>query len=143
MSESSLNLIQTEILKALESLSGKALFTEAIVAKKIRENCKLSGNKKAGIALLDIEKALVCLSEKNIFYSVHVNSANDLLFKKSENIQQIDSDARKRRLTSEKSMSILSSSDIKTLSNKNSKKQKKRTERTSININSNFEDIFD
>ncbi|MCR5607063.1 MAG: hypothetical protein K6F69_09660 [Treponema sp.] len=141
MNESDLNLIQKEILKALEALSGKALFTEAIVAKKIRETCKITGNKKAGIAILDIEKAIACLAEKNIFYSVHVNSANDLLFKKSENMQQIDSDARKRRVTSEKSMSILSSSDIKTSSNKNTKKLKKRTERTSININDDFENV--
>ena len=77
-----LTLTQTEVLKAIQELSAKELLTEAVIAKKIRSNTKLNEKNKAGIALTDIEAALASLEESNIFYWIHLNSANDLFIKK-------------------------------------------------------------
>ena len=54
-----MNLIQDEIAKALVQLSEKSLITEAVVAKKIRENLKLEGKNKAGLCFTDIEAAVI------------------------------------------------------------------------------------
>ncbi len=139
-----MNQIQEEIAKALVQLSEKALITEAAVAKKIRENLNFNGKTKAGLCFQDIEEAIFHIEEnKNLHYSVHLNSANDLLLKKSEKAEGLNPDARKRRLASEKSMSVLTSGDVKSaLSGKpdGSKPYKKRTEKKRMNINKNFDD---
>lgn len=138
-----MNLVQQEIAKALEQLKERSLFTEANLAKKIRENTKLESKKKAGIGINDLEIVVDYLAEsKQIYYSLHVNSANDLLIKKEESSVQMDSDTRRRRLSSEKSISILTSSDFSGNKNGNSKKNKaNRSERKHINVNTNFEDM--
>ena len=151
-----LTAIQDEIQKVLFKLGEHSRFSEAVLAKKIREECKLEGKKKAGIALADIEAAAAFLEETQGFhYSFMLNSANDLLVEKTETSRLLEGEARQRRLKSEKSMSLFTNSDLSADSGKKSAKQDMRsnhtnrtsrnsrparTERKSLNINSNFED---
>ena len=139
--------IQIEIEKALEQLSEKATFTEAILAKKIRENNKIDGKKKAGICLNDLMTAVCELEEKQIFYSIHITSVNEILLKKETTATELEIEAKRRRQSSEKSMTILTSGDLKGCGEKSgngksgsAKKNQKRSERKSIRINDNFED---
>lgn len=133
--------IQAEIEKALEQLSEKATFTEAILAKKIRENNKIDGKKKAGIGLNDLIAAVCALEEKQIFYSIHINSVNEILLKKETEHKDFDIEQKRRRQSSEKSMSILTSGDLKSGSNKTcgGKKNQKRSDRKSIRLSDDFE----
>ena len=127
--------IQKEIVLALEQLKEKSLITEAILAKKIRENSKIQGKNKAGLCLKDLEICLEHLSQNNqLNFALHLNSANDILIKKEENFKLLDSDAKKRRQSSEKSISVLTNSDLQ---NKKSTKQisKKRTDRKKMHFN--------
>lgn len=134
--------IQIEIEKALEQLSEKATFTEAILAKKIRENNKIDGKKKAGIALLDLQTAICALEEKQIFYSIHITSVNEILLKKESATTELEIEAKRRRQSSEKSMTILTSGDLKASGGKsgNGKKNQKRSDRKSIRVNDDFDD---
>lgn len=128
--------IQKEIVLALEQLKEKSLITEAILAKKIRENSKIQGKNKAGICLKDLEICLEHLSQNNqLNFALHLNSANDILIKKEENFKLLESDAKKRRQSSEKSISVLTNSDLQ---NKKSTKpiSKKRTDRKKMHFNS-------
>lgn len=134
-----LNPIQNEILKAIEQMSDKSSFTEFVLAKKIRQNAKIDGKKKAGIGLSDILAVLDILAEKNIFYSIHVNSVNDILLKKETEKTEISLDAKHRRNASEKSMSIFTSRDLES-SGKKKMSNIKRSERKSLNVNRNWED---
>lgn len=145
MTTENLSLIQNEILKALQQLGEKTKYPETILAKKIRENTKLDSKKKAVIALNDLEKVLSVLEANNIFYAVHLNSANDLLLEKSEAPVPLSADARHRRQTAEKSMTIFTDRDLKNNGSKDNKKSKdsKRNDRKKINIHSNFEDMDD
>ncbi len=132
--------IQKEIVLALEQLKEKSLITEAILAKKIRENSKIQGKNKAGLCLKDLEICLEHLSQNNqLNFALHLNSANDILIKKEENFKLLDSDAKKRRQSSEKSILVLTNSDLQ---NKKSAKQisKKRTDRKKMHFN-NIEDF--
>lgn len=132
--------IQKEIVLALEQLKEKSLITEAILAKKIRENAKIQGKNKAGICLKDIELCIEHLSQNNqLNFALHLNSANDILIKKEENLKLLESDAKKRRQSSEKSISVLTNSDLQ---NKKSTKpiSKKRTDRKKLHFN-NIEDF--
>ena len=132
--------IQKEIVLALEQLKEKSLITEANLAKKIRENAKIQGKNKAGICLKDIELCIEFLAENdNLNFALHLNSANDILIKKEENFKLLESDAKKRRQSSEKSISVLTNSDLQ---NKKSAKQlsQKRTDRKKLHFN-NIEDF--
>ena len=132
--------IQKEIVLALEQLKEKSLITEAILAKKIRENSKIQGKNKAGLCLKDLEICLENLSQNNqLNFALHLNSANDILIKKEENLKLLESDAKKRRQSSEKSISVLTNSDLQ---NKKSTKQisQKRTDRKKLHFN-NIEDF--
>ena len=132
--------IQKEIVLALEQLKEKSLITEAILAKKIRENSKIQGKNKAGLCLKDLEICLEHLSQNNqLNFALHLNSANDILIKKEENLKLLESDAKKRRQSSEKSISVLTNSDLQ---NKKSTKpiSKKRTDRKKLHFN-NIEDF--
>lgn len=132
--------IQKEIVLALEQLKEKSLITEAILAKKIRENAKIQGKNKAGLCLKDLELCLEHLSQNNqLSFALHLNSANDILIKKEENFKLLESDAKKRRQSSEKSISVLTNSDLQ---NKKSTKpnSKKRTNRKKLHFN-NIEDF--
>jgi len=154
--------LQNQIQEVLKSLGERTRFSEAILAKKIREQCKIEGKKKAGIALLDLEKAASFLEEtENIYFSFMLNSANDLIVEKTETPRLLEGEARQRRLKSEKSMSLITNSDLGEAAEKKGRGASKnaarnsqpnhpnrmsrhphpsRTERESLNINSNFED---
>ena len=158
----SLTPLQNQIQAVLKSIGERTRFSEAILAKKIREHCKIEGKKKAGIALLDLEKAVSFLEEtENIHFSFMLNSANDLIVEKTETPRLLEGEARQRRLKSEKSMSLFTNSDLGENGGKMGKSASKRaaqnaqpnhpnrisrhphpsrTERKSLNINSNFED---
>lgn len=106
--------IQKEIAAALEQMKEKSLITEANLAKKVRENAKISGKNKAGICLKDLEVCVEYLGENNqLPYALHVNSANDILIKKEETWKLLDGDAKKRRQSSEKAVSVLTSGDLR------------------------------
>ena len=76
-------------------------------------------------------------------YSIHLNSANEYMIKKSQVSVRLESEARHRRVNAEKSMSILTLSDLDSKKSVKGPKQKKRTESRKISIYSNFEDIDD
>ncbi len=131
--------IQKEIAAALEQLKDKSLITEAILAKKIRENAKIQGKNKAGICLKDLEACIDFLAEnEQLFFSIHVNSANDLLIKREDSSKPMDAEAKKRRQSSEKSISILTSGDLRGKSS-GGKDFKKRTDRKKLSPR-NFEE---
>lgn len=140
MSEN-LNPVQNEIVKAVKSMPDKSSFTEFVLIKKIRENTKLDGKKKAGLALEDLLAAFKSLETENLFYSIHINSVNECLIKKETESVELSIDAKQRRQKSEKSMSIITSADIS--ENKGSKSKnfghEKRNERKKLSINSNFD----
>ena len=141
-----LNKIQTEIEKALVKLGERSRFSEAVLAKKIREEIGIDGKKKAGIALLDLEKAAEFLEESEGFhYSFMLNSANDLLIEKTFESRFLEGESRSRRLKSERAMSLFTDGDIEKSTSKKSLHSKKsknlRTERKSIQLQSDFEDF--
>ena len=117
--------IQKEIVTALEQMKEKSLITETNLAKKIRENAKISGKNKAGICLKDLEICIEYLGEnKDLPYALHLNSANDILIKKvgsdeslsgcaAREWKLLDGDAKKRRQSSEKSISVLTNGDLR------------------------------
>ena len=120
-----LTSIQKEIVNALEQMKEKSLITEANLAKKVRENAKISGKNKAGIYLKDLEVCIEYLGEnKELPYALHLNSANDILIKKVGSDESLsgcaerewkllDGDAKKRRKSSEKSISVLTNGDLR------------------------------
>ena len=135
--EQELNQIQKEILKALEQHAEKSLCTEAFIAKTVRDNIKIEGKNKAGLSLMDIEKVVEVLGNKGTFYSVHINSANDILVKKDSETKLTDADSKHRRLASEKSMSVLSNKDLSQTKKSKGKPKNKpnRTESKKLNVN--------
>ena len=122
--------IQKEIAAALEQMKEKSLITEAILAKRVRENAKIQGKNKAGICLKDLEVCVEYLAENSqLQFALHLNSANDILIKTSEDSWKLlDPDAKKRRQSSEKSISVLTSGDLRS-KNTGGKAAKKRTDR--------------
>ena len=106
--------IQKEIVISLEQMKEKSLITEANLAKKVRENVKIFGKNKAGICLKDLEICIKYLGEDNqLPYALHLNSANDILIKKEESWKLLAGDAKRRRQTSEKSISVLTNGDLR------------------------------
>ena len=124
--------IQKEIVTALEQMKEKSLITEANLAKKVRENAKISGKNKAGICLKDLEVCIEYLGENNgLPYALHLNSANDILIKKEESWKLLDGDAKKRRQSSEKSISVLTNGDLRQKAS-GGKGMQKRTDRKKL-----------
>lgn len=138
---SQLNLLQAEIVKAIKQLEQKAVYSEAILTKKIRDNAKINGKQKAVIAMSDLEKAVSALADEGVFYEIHLNSANDILIKKGSEVKFLEDEARRRRLSSEKSMTILTNGDLKnsTETKGKARKKEKRTERKKMNIYDDYE----
>ena len=129
-----LSPIQKEIATALEQMKEKSLITEAVLAKKIRENTKIQGKNKAGICLKDLEVCIEYLAENNqLHYALQLNSANDILIKKEETYKLLESDAKKRRQSSEKSISVLTSGDLRQ-KNSGGKGLKKRSDRKKMDV---------
>ncbi len=126
--------IQKEIVTALEQMKEKSLITEANLAKKVRENAKISGKNKAGICLKDLEVCIEYLGENSqLPYALHLNSANDILIKKEDSWKLLDGDAKKRRQSSEKSISVLTNGDLRQKAS-GGKSPKKRNDRKKLNI---------
>ena len=124
--------IQKEIVTALEQMKEKSLITEAKLAKKVRENAKISGKNKAGICLKDLEVCIEYLGEnKELPYALHLNSANDILIKKEDSWKLLDGDAKKRRQSSEKSISVLTNGDLRKKAS-GGKVAKKRNDRKKL-----------
>ena len=153
-----LSPIQKEISTALEQMKEKALITEAVLAKKVRENAKIQGKNKAGICLKDLEICIEYLAEnKDLPFALHLNSANDILIKKvgsdgeadkmlrwsilSESpsscaaraYKLLDADAKKRRQSSEKSISVLTNGDLRQKAS-GGKSPRKRSDRKKMNV---------
>ena len=126
--------IQKEIVTALEQMKEKSLITEANLAKKVRENAKISGKNKAGICLKDLEVCIEYLGENNqLPYALHLNSANDILIKKEAVWKLLDGDAKKRRQSSEKSISVLTNRDLRQKAS-GGKVAKKRNDRKKMSF---------
>ena len=124
--------IQKEIVTALEQMKEKSLITEANLAKKVRENAKISGKNKAGICLKDLEVCIEYLGEnKALLYALHLNSANDILIKREDSWKLLDGDAKKRRQSSEKSISVLTNGDLRQKAS-GGKVAKKRNDRKKL-----------
>ena len=124
--------IQKEIVTALEQMKEKSLITEANLAKKVRENAKISSKNKAGICLKDLEVCIEYLGEnKELPYALHLNSANDILIKKVDSWKLLDGDAKKRRQSSEKSISVLTNGDLRQKAS-GGKVAKKRNDRKKL-----------
>lgn len=137
--------IQTEIYKALKSMGDKSHFTDAVLAKKLRETAKIEGKKKAIIALADLCAAISELEDEDIYYAVTVTSANDLLIERASQPKEIALENKQRRQRHEKSQPLFTNADLSTGGkSKNGSggkpKHSKRTSRATININSDFED---
>ena len=131
--------IQKEIVTALEQMKEKSLITEANLAKKVRENAKIQGKNKAGICLKDLEVCIEYLAENNqLQLALHLNSANDILIKKEESWKLLESDAKKRRQSSEKSISLLTNGDLRQ-NNTGGMGLKKRSDRKKMDYR-DFED---
>ncbi len=131
--------IQKEIVMALEQMKEKSLITEAVLAKKIRENVKMQGNNKAGICLKDLEICIEYLAENSqLAFALHLNSANDILIKKEDSYKLLEGDAKKRRQSSEKSMAVLTTGDLRQ-KNSGRKEIKKRSDRKKLS----FRDVDD
>ena len=125
--------IQSEIVAALEQMKEKSLITEAVLAKKIRENAKIQGKNKAGICLKDLEIGIEYLAENNnLSFALHLNSANDILIKKSDSYKLLEPDAKKRRQSSEKSITVLTNGDLIQKA-AGGKSPKKRNDRKKMN----------
>ena len=120
--------IQKEIVTAIEQMKEKSLITEAVLAKKIRENAKIQGKNKAGISLKDLDICIEFLAEKEVPFALHLNSANDILIKREDTYKLLEADAKKRRQSSEKSISVLTNGDLrhKASGGKTSKKRNDR-----------------
>ena len=128
--------IQKEIVTALEQLKEKSLITEAVLAKKVRENTKIQGKNKAGISLKDLEVCLEYLAQTSqLTFALHLNSANDILIKKEAAFKLLESDAKKRRQSSEKSISVLTNGDLRNKST-GGKTPSKRSDRKKLNFRS-------
>ena len=126
--------IQKEIVAALEQMKEKSLITEAVLAKKIRENAKIQGKNKAGICLKDLEICIEYLAENNeLPYALHLNSANDILIKKEDSYKLLETDAKKRRQSSEKSISVLTSGDLRQKAS-GGKSQENRSDRKNMSF---------
>ena len=126
--------IQKEIVAALEQMKEKSLITKAILAKKIRENAKIQGKNKAGICLKDLEICIEYLAEnKELPYALHLNSANDILIKKEDSYKLLETDAKKRRQSSEKSISVLTSGDLRQKAS-GGKSHEKRSDRKKMSF---------
>ena len=140
--------IQKEIVTALEQMKEKSLITEANLAKKVRENAKISGKNKAGISLKDLEVCIEYLGENaQLPYALHLNSGNDILIKKvgsdeslsgcaARKWKLLDGDAKKRRQSSERAISVLINRDLrkKASGGKVAKKRNDRKKRSFLDV---------
>ena len=139
-----MTLIQNELIKALEAMGERNRFTDAQLAKKLREVAKIDGKNKAVIALADLTAAIKSIAESGKIFSITVTSANDLVIERTKTFKEIALENKQRRQRHEKSCSIFTSSDLNQSSDKNrninlkTKKSTKRTVRESLDANSEW-----
>ena len=140
-----MTLIQNELIKALDAMGDRNRFTDAQLAKKLREIAKIDGKNKAVIALADLTFAIESIAESGKIFSITVTSANDLVIERTETFKEIALENKQRRQRHEKSCSIFTSSDLNQSSDKSrninlkKKKSTKRTVRKSLDVNSEWE----
>ena len=140
-----MTLIQNELIKALDAMGDRNRFTDAQLAKKLREVAKIDGKNKAVIALADLTAAIKSIAESGKIFSITVTSANDLVIERTETFKEIALENKQRRQRHEKSCSIFTSSDLNQSSDKNrninlkKKKSTKRTVRENLDVNSEWE----
>lgn len=140
-----MTLIQNELIKALEAMGERNRFTDAQLAKKLREIAKIDGKNKAVIALADLTFAIESIAESGKIFSITVTSANDLVIERTETFKEIALENKQRRQRHEKSCSIFTSSDLNQSSDKSrninlkKKKSTKRTVRESLDVNGEWE----
>lgn len=140
-----MTLIQNELIKALEAMGERNRFTDAQLAKKLREIANIEGRNKAIIALADLTAARDFLCESGKVFSVTITAANDLIIERTESVKELTLENRQRRQRHEKSCTIFTSSDLNQSSDKNrninykKKKSTKRTVRESLDVNSEWE----
>lgn len=138
-----LTSIQKEIYKAIKQMQEKASFTEYNLAKKVRENTKFQGKKKAGLGINDLIAACNALAEEEIYYSIHVNQVNECLLRKDTEYTEIVLEAKQRRQKSEKSIEIFTSGDVagEKIKKSGSKKSfEKRNDRKKMSIYGNYDE---
>ena len=140
-----MTLIQNELIKALVAMGDRNRFTDAQLAKKLREIANIDGKNKAVIALADLTAAIKSIAESGKIFSITVTSANDLVIERTETFKEIALENKQRRQRHEKSCSIFTSSDLNQSSDKNrninlkKKKSTKRTVRESLDVNGEWE----
>lgn len=140
-----MTLIQNELIKALETMGDRNRFTDAQLAKKLREVAKIEGKNKAVIALADLTAAVESIAESGKIFSITVTSANDLVIERTETFKEIALENKQRRQRHEKSCTIFTSSDLNQSSDKNrninlkKKKSTKRTVRESLDVNGEWD----
>ena len=140
-----MTLIQNELIKALDAMGERNRFTDAQLAKKLREIAKIDGKNKAVIALADLTAAIKSIAESGKVFSITVTSANDLVIERTETIKEIALENKQRRQRHEKSCTIFTSSDLNQSSDKSrninlkKKKSTKRTVRENLDVNSEWE----
>lgn len=140
-----MTLIQNELIKALEAMGERKRFTDAQLAKKLREIVNIGGKNKAVIALADLTAAIKSIAESGKIFSITVTSANDLVIERTETFKEITLENKQRRQRHEKSCSIFTSSDLNQSSDKSrninlkKKKSTKRTVRENLDVNSEWE----
>ena len=139
-----MTLIQNELIKALETMGKRNRFTDAQLAKKLREIANIDGKNKAVIALADLTAAIESIADSGKIFSITVTSANDLVIERTETFKEITLENKQRRQRHEKSCTIFTSSDLNQSSDKNrninlkKKKSTKRTVRESLDANSEW-----
>ena len=140
-----MTLIQNELIKALDAMGERNRFTDAQLAKKLREIANIGGKNKAVIALADLTAAIESIAESGKIFSITVTSANDLVIERTETFKEIALENKQRRQRHEKSCSIFTSSDLNQSSDKSrninlkKKKSTKRTVRENLDVNSEWE----
>ena len=140
-----MTLIQNELIKALDAMGERNRFTDAQLAKKLREIANIGGKNKAVIALADLTVAIESIAESGKIFSITVTSANDLVIERTETFKEITLENKQRRQRHEKSCTIFTSSDLNQSSDKNrninlkKKKSTKRTVRENLDVNSEWE----
>lgn len=140
-----MTLIQNELIKALEAMGERNRFTDAQLAKKLREIANIDGKNKAVIALADLTFAIESIAESGKIFSITVTSANDLVIERTETFKEIALENKLRRQRHEKSCTIFTSSYLNQSSDKNrninlkKKKSTKRTVRESLDVNGEWE----
>lgn len=140
-----MTLIQNELIKALDAMGERNRFTDAQLAKKLREVAKIDGKNKAVIALADLTAAIESIAESGKIFSITVTSANDLVIERTETFKEIALENKQRRQRHEKSCTIFTSSDLNQSSDKSrninlkKKKSTKRTVRENLDVNSEWE----